>query len=207
MSALLAAGWSRSSRHGVSVVPTIQCSPHGMTNSTLVGVRRISPACVPPGPGERRAPSIADRGSDQVHALGGPHLEARGGVARASTPMSSLHTPVAATTLRARTVNDGAVGQVGHPDADDRRVRRPSPSRSRPGHPGAGEHPGAVPGRGADDGERVPGVVHLGVPVADRPADDVAAQPGERRERRLPGQVPVARASPRPGVKAAPSTS
>ena len=44
MSAALAAGWARSSDQSVSVVPTIQCRPHGMTNSTDFSVRRISPA-------------------------------------------------------------------------------------------------------------------------------------------------------------------
>ena len=120
--------------------------------------------------------------------------------------MSSLHTPVAATTLRARTVND-------EPSVRSA-TRTPTTGASapvavpqQPDHAGAGEHARAVPGRGPDDGEGVPGVVDLGVPVADRPADDVAAQPRERRQRRLPGQVPVRAGSPGRRVNAAPSTS
>jgi hypothetical protein len=43
MSCAVAAGCALSRSHGVSVVPTIQWRPHGMTNSTLFSVRRISP--------------------------------------------------------------------------------------------------------------------------------------------------------------------
>ncbi len=43
MSVLLAAGCTLSSSQSVSVVPMIQCRPHGMTNSTLFSVRRIRP--------------------------------------------------------------------------------------------------------------------------------------------------------------------
>ncbi len=43
MSALEAAGCALSRSQSVSVVPTIQCRPHGMTNRTLFSVRRISP--------------------------------------------------------------------------------------------------------------------------------------------------------------------
>src|SRR3989442_537340 len=43
MSARLAAGWARSRSQSVSVVPTSQWRPHGITNRTLFSVRRISP--------------------------------------------------------------------------------------------------------------------------------------------------------------------
>src|SRR5919199_2319208 len=43
MSARDAAGWALSSVQSVSVVPTIQWLPQGMTNSTDFSVRRISP--------------------------------------------------------------------------------------------------------------------------------------------------------------------
>ena len=43
MSDELAAGCALSSDQSVSVVPTIQCRPHGMTNSTDFSVRRIRP--------------------------------------------------------------------------------------------------------------------------------------------------------------------
>ena len=183
MSALLAAGWSRSSRQAVSVVPMIQCSPHGMTNSTLVGVRRISPAGSPAAVSRRRSPSGARPGAR-------PWTRAPAGSARRSpsiAPMSSLHTPVAATTLRARTVNDDP--SVRSATRRRRPARRPRRPRRR--RPGAARSTralestrGAVAGGGADDGQRVPGVVDLGVPVADRAADDVPAQARERRQRR-----------------------
>ena len=43
MSSSVAVGSARSPDQSVSVVPTIQCSPHGMKNSTLLSVRRIIP--------------------------------------------------------------------------------------------------------------------------------------------------------------------
>ena len=43
MSDRLAAGWALPSDHSVSVVPMIQCRPHGITNSTLSGVRTMIP--------------------------------------------------------------------------------------------------------------------------------------------------------------------
>ena len=43
MSLLDAAGWALSRFQSVSVVPMIQCRPHGMTNSTDFSVRRIRP--------------------------------------------------------------------------------------------------------------------------------------------------------------------
>src|SRR5215218_292098 len=99
MSALLAAGWARSSFHGVSVVAGIQSSPQGITNSTLVVVRRIRPV------GITAAPSIADRGTTRCTPLDA-RTRRLGAEAPSIAPMSSLHTPVAATTLRARTTND-----------------------------------------------------------------------------------------------------
>ena len=66
MSARLAAGCAWSSFQSVSVVPTIQCVPHGMTNSTDFSVRRIRPV----------SELIRSRGDDDVHALGRAHVEA-----------------------------------------------------------------------------------------------------------------------------------
>lgn len=43
MSAAVAAGCALSRYQSVSVVPTNQCRPHGITNSTLFSVRRIMP--------------------------------------------------------------------------------------------------------------------------------------------------------------------
>ena len=59
MSLAVAAGCALSCDQGVSVVPTIQCRPHGMTNSTLFSVRRMIPVL----DGD---PVARD---DQVHAL------------------------------------------------------------------------------------------------------------------------------------------
>ena len=53
MSRAEAAGWARSSDQSVSVVPMIQCPPHGMTKSTEVAVRRMSPT----------SPVMAERGT------------------------------------------------------------------------------------------------------------------------------------------------
>ena len=192
MSALLAAGWSRPSRHGVSVVPTIQRSPHGMTKSTLVGVRRISPACVPPA-SVSRAPSMAERGSTRCTPLDA-RTRRLGAAMPSISPMSSLQTPVAATTLRARTVNElPSVRSATRTPTTGACLPPPTPLAvpQQPDHAGAGQHPRAVAGGRADDGEGVAGVVDLGVPVPDRPPDDVAAQAREGGQRPLARQVPV----------------
>jgi hypothetical protein len=65
MSADVAAGWALSRSHWVSVVPMIQCRPHGMTKRTDFSVRRMMP--------EREW--IRSRGHDEVDALGGPDVE------------------------------------------------------------------------------------------------------------------------------------
>ena len=82
----------------MSVVPTIQCRPHGMTNSTLVSVRRISPL----------SPSMQRRGTSRCTPLlartRSPIVVLpAGSPERSIVPTSSLHTPVAAITARART--------------------------------------------------------------------------------------------------------
>ncbi len=43
MSVRDAAGWARSRSQAVSVVPMIQCRPHGITNSTDFSVRVMKP--------------------------------------------------------------------------------------------------------------------------------------------------------------------
>ena len=65
MSALVAAGWARSRFQSVSVVPMIQCVPHGMTNSTDFSVRRMIATSL----------TIAVARHHDVHAFGGPHPE------------------------------------------------------------------------------------------------------------------------------------
>ena len=90
MSALVAAGWARSRSQSVSVVPMIQCVPHGMTNSTDFSVRRIS--------ADLADDAVARH--DDVHALGGPHPEPA--APADSAWISSVHTPVALTTTGPR---------------------------------------------------------------------------------------------------------
>ena len=65
MSAAVAAGCALSRSQSVSVVPTSQWRPHGMTNSTLFSVRKIMPM----------SELDAVAGHDEVHALRRAHLE------------------------------------------------------------------------------------------------------------------------------------
>lgn len=90
MSALEAAGCALSRSHSVSVVPTIQWRPHGITNKTLFSVRRMSPVV------------------ELIRSLGTTRwmpLDARTwNWPRSPTIawVSSVHTPVAFTIWRAR---------------------------------------------------------------------------------------------------------
>ena len=93
----------------------IQWPPHGMTKSTEVGVRRISPA----------SPVIAERGTTRCTPLEArTRRPGRTPTSLSICDMSSLHTPVAATTVRARTSNSGASG------ASRSRTRTPTTSRA-----------------------------------------------------------------------------
>ena len=91
MSDAVAAGCALSRSQSVSVVPMIQCRPHGMTNSTLFSVRRMSAA------------------SEWMRSFGTTRctpLDARTwNCPRAATIacVSSVHTPVALITCRALT--------------------------------------------------------------------------------------------------------
>src|SRR5258708_33039522 len=62
MSSSVGAGSARSPAKSVAVVPTIQCCPQGMKNSTLFSLRRIIPVSA----------STALRGTTMLHALGHP---------------------------------------------------------------------------------------------------------------------------------------
>lgn len=90
MSALDAAGCALSRSQSVSVVPTIQCRPQGMTKSTDFSVRRISPVF------------------EWIRSLGTTRwmpFEARTWncpLSPISAWVSSVHTPVAFTTCLAR---------------------------------------------------------------------------------------------------------
>ncbi len=93
----MAAGSARSPVKSVSVVPTIQRSPHGMKNSTLLSVRRIIPvsACT------------AERGTTMCTPL---DIRTR---YPARTPASSctrsVHTPAQTTTASADTSSERPV--------------------------------------------------------------------------------------------------
>ena len=98
MSLLLAAGCARSSCQSVSVVPTIQCVPDGITKRTLSEVRRIKPV----------SRFIRSRGITRWIPLEALTLEL-------SWPtkfsMSSLHTPVALTTVPHETFSSRPVSR------------------------------------------------------------------------------------------------
>ena len=174
MSARLAAGCALSRSHGVSVVPMIQCRPHGITKSTEVSVRTMKPAS------ER----IRSRGTTRWIPLDAWTWSAP----RPPTMswISSVHTPAALTTTRARTSNGRACLEVEGPDADHALALA-----QEAGDLGPGGDVGAVGRGGARDRHHQPGVVDLRVVVADR------AVVGLRREVRCdprdlaPGEVPV----------------
>ncbi len=99
MSVALAAGWALSSAQSVSVVPMIQCRPHGMTSSTLVSVRRMIPV----------VDCNRSRGTTRWMPLDArtwnwPRVSAKAWV-------SSVHTPVALITCLARAVTDSPVSR------------------------------------------------------------------------------------------------
>ncbi len=115
MSVRLAAGCALSRSHAVSVVPMIQCRPHGMTNSTLFSVRRISPDDA----------WMRSRGTTRCTPL-----EARTWIwPRPPTIcwMSSVHTPAALTTCLARTLISRPVSR-----STTRAPVTCSPSRRKP---------------------------------------------------------------------------
>ena len=91
MSALEAAGWALSRSQAVSVVPMIQCRPHGITNSTDFSVRRMIPV-------EEWMRSLRTTRWMPLDAL--TWICPR---PPTSSWMSSVHTPVALTTCLART--------------------------------------------------------------------------------------------------------
>ena len=183
MSVRLAAGCALSRSHGVSVVPMIQCRPHGITKRTDVSVRTMNPAS------ER----IRSRGTtrwmplrrlhvqraapaDHLLDLVGPHA---GGVDDHAGPDLEL----------------ASVLQVEGADAD-----HPLALAQEAGDLDPGRDVGAVGGRGAGDREHEPGVVDLAVVVADRAGDRLG-----REVRRDPGHAPCGTGAgagadpPRPG--------
>ena len=115
MSVLVAAGCSRWRSQGVSVVPMIQCGPHGITNSTDRSVRRISP------------PSAAIRSRGTSRWTPFDAWTRMVGWLPDSRWMSSVHTPVQLTTAPARTaaVRPVSVSRTSAPTTR-------APSRMRP---------------------------------------------------------------------------
>ena len=175
MSRADAAGWARSRSQSVSVVPMIQWRPHGMTNSTLVAVRRIMPV------------------SEWIRSFGTSRwmpLEARTWIRPrpAIAWMSSAQTPGGVDDLPAPDLELGARLQVGGPDPDD-----PFALAEQPGDAGRGRDAGAVRGGRPSELHGVPGVVDLRVPVPDRAHERVAAQRRGQRQRRAAGEVLVTR--------------
>ena len=93
MSAWLAAGWARSSCQSVSVVPMIQWLPQGTMNSRLFSVRVMSPVLA----------LIRLRGTTRWTPLDARTWNSpRPPISRW---ISSLHTPAALITWRARISN------------------------------------------------------------------------------------------------------
>ena len=107
MSDVVAAGCARSRFQSVSVVPISQWFFHGMTNSTDVAVRRISPA----------SPVIRSRGTTMCTPLDARTRN------RPRPPdsacISSVHTPVQLSTTPAATGRLAAVLGVAHLHPDD----------------------------------------------------------------------------------------
>ena len=169
MSVRLAAGCALSRSHGVSVVPMIQCRPHGMTNSTDVSVRTMKPAS------ER----IRSRGTTRWMPLDACTLSC----AAAADHLLDLVGPDAGG------VDDdpgpdlevGAVLEVPGAYADD-----PLALAEEAGDLDPGGDVRAVARRGAGDGHHEPGVVDLAVVVADRTGDRL-----RREVRRDPGDAPA----------------
>ena len=96
MSVRLAAGCALSSSQSVSVVPMIQWRPHGITNSTLFSVRRISPVSI----------WTRSRGTTRWMPFDARTLNLPRSPTRCWT--SSVHTPVALMTWRAWTSNSSS---------------------------------------------------------------------------------------------------
>ena len=162
MSAREAAGWARSRSHGVSVVPMIQCRPHGITNSTDFSVLVMKPALA--------ADPVARH--DEVDAL------ARLDVERAPAAEHLLDLvgpdPAGVDDDLGPHLDLAVVLQVHQRATPTTR----SPSRRKPIDLGARGDVGAVRRSGARDVHHQPGVVDLAVVVADRTGQLVGAQVG-----------------------------
>ncbi len=160
----------------MSVVPTIQCRPQGMTNSTLFSVRRISPV----------SSWIRSRGTTRWMPLDARTWNLPRSPTRCCT--SSVHTPVALTTARDRSTELVAGLLVAHADAGDALALAHEADHAR-----VAGHGRAELGGRAGQRERVAGVVDLGVVVLDGADERVLAQRRGDPQRAAAGQVAVAR--------------
>ena len=115
MSVREAAGWARSRSHAVSVVPMIQCRPHGITNSTDFSVLVMKP----------HSERIRSRGTTRWMPLLASTSSARSPPSSRCT--SSVQTPAALTTTRARTSSSVPVSR-----SVARTPTTRSPSRRKP---------------------------------------------------------------------------
>ena len=173
MSRAEAAGWARSSCQSVSVVPMIQCPPHGMTNSTELAVRRISPA----------SPVIAERGTTRCTPL-----EAR--TRRPGRGADVAEHPRHVVAPHPGGGDDGAGAHLELRVRDSEVRRDPYPGHlarlaDQPDGAGAGHHRRAEAGRGAGEGDHQPGVVDLrrrssGSPRRSRPRAATGRAAGRR---------------------------
>ena len=161
MSAREAAGWALSRFQAVSVVPTIQCRPQGITKSTDVAVRRMIPDSerIRSRGTTRWIPLLAwtlsyAPAADHLLDLVGPDP---GGVDHHPWPGRQLATGL----------------QVARGDPDD-----PLTLPQEAGHPGPRGDVGAVVGGGPGEHHRVPGVVDLAVVVLHRAGQRVRAEVG-----------------------------
>ena len=180
MSVREAAGCALSSSQSVSVVPMIQCRPHGMTNSTLVSVRRISPV----------DDWIRSRGTTRWTPLDArtwnwPRSPTIAWVIVGPDAGRVDHLPGAHLDL-------GVGLEVADPDAG-----HPLALAQEADHPGPVGDQRAVGRGGADHGSGVPGVVDLRVVVLDGADQGVLAQRRRLPQRRRCGSGAGGGGSPR----------
>ncbi len=179
MSARVAAGWARSRSQSVSVVPMIQCVPHGMTKSTDFSVRRMRPL----------SEVIRSRATTMCTPLLARTWK------RPRPPaivwMSSVQTPVQLITTDAVTVVRSPVSTSSTTAPTTRSPALTSSTTRRRADDG-----GAVGRRRADRGQGVPGVVGLRVVVEEGAGEGVRAQGRGHLERAGAGQLLVPRHRP-----------
>ncbi len=177
MSARVADGWSSPCSQSVSVVPMIQWSPQGNTNSTLFSVGRMSAR------------------SESMHALGTTTCTPFDG--RTDEGITDAGEALQLGRPDAGGVDDDAGADlelVALLEVDGAERRRSARRRAENPVTSIGRHAGGavVEGRaGQGDGE--PGIVHLRVEVADTAGQRVVAQGRHGTETRAAREVAVTR--------------